>query len=63
MIKKGTQAFFLHYYVMERIVDESQNTDPRELEQLLGEHSDIFQNPPHGFPPPRSRDHIIKLMP
>ena len=62
IIKKGAQAFFLHYYVMERIVDERQNTDPCELEQLLGEHSDILQNPPHGLLAPRSRDDIIELM-
>ena len=63
MIKKGAQAYFLQCYTMERIVDERQNTDPCELEQLLGEHSDIFQNHPHGFSPPHSRDHIIELMP
>ena len=63
MIKKGAQAFFLHCYCMERTDDERQNTYPCELEQLLGEHSDIFQNPPHGLPPTRCRDHIIELMP
>ena len=62
MVKKGAQAFFLHCYAMEGTTDERQNTDPRELEQPLGEHSDIFQNHPHGLPPPRSRDHIIELM-
>ena len=63
IIKKGAQAFFLNCYVMERTTDERQNTDPRELEQLLDEHSDNFQKIPHGLPPPCSRDHIIKLMP
>ena len=29
----------------------------------MEEHSDIFQNPPHGLPPPHSRDHIIELNP
>ena len=48
---------------MERTIDKRQNTDPCELEQLLGEHSDIFQNPPHGLPPRHSRDHIIELNP
>ena len=48
---------------MERTTDERQNTDPRELEQLLGEHSDIFLNPPHGLPPAHSRGHIIELIP
>ena len=62
MIKKGAQSFLLHCYAMERTTDERQNTDPRELEQILVEHSDIFQNPPHGLLPPRSRDHIIELM-
>ena len=41
-LKNGAQAFFLHYYDMEIRTDERQNTDPHELEQLLGEHSDIF---------------------
>ena len=63
MIKKGAQAFFLHYYAMERKTNERKNTNPCELEQLLGEHSDIFQNPPHGLPPPHSRNHVIELMP
>ena len=42
MVKKGAQAFFLHYYAMEGTTDGSQNKDRHELEQLLGEHSDIF---------------------
>ena len=63
MIKMGAQAFFLHCYAMERTVEEIQNTKPRDLEQLLGEHSDIFQKPPHGVLPPHSRDDIIDLMP
>ena len=42
MVKKGAQAFFLHCYAMEGTLDERQNIDPRGLEQLLGEHSDIF---------------------
>ena len=42
MIKKGAQAFFLHCYAMEGIVDENQNVYPREIEQLLGEHNEIF---------------------
>ena len=62
MIKKGAQTFVLHCYAMEGTVDEYQNVNPRELEQLLGEHSKIFQNPPHGLPSPRSRDHTIELM-
>ena len=48
---------------MERKADERQNTDPHELEQLPGEHSDIFQNPHHILLPPRSMDHIIELIP
>ena len=63
MIKKGAQAFFLHCYAMEGTTDKRENTDQHELEQILGEHSDIFQNPPRGLLPPRSRDHIIKLIP
>ena len=42
MVKKGVQGFFLLRYAMEGTIDERQNTNPRELEQLLGEHSDIF---------------------
>ena len=61
--KNGAQSFFLHCYAMEMIANERQNNYPRELEQILGELSDIFQNPPHGIMPPRSRDHIIELMP
>ena len=48
MVKKGAQAFFLHCYAMEGTTNEIQNTNPRELEKILGEHSDIFRNPPHG---------------
>ena len=48
---------------MEGMVDESQNTNPRELEKILGKHSNIFQVPPHGLPLPPSRDHIIELIP
>ena len=48
----GAQAFLLHCYVMEWTVGENQNVDPRELEQIFGGHSEIFQNPPHGLPPP-----------
>ena len=33
---------------MEGTTNEIQNTNPRELEKILGEHSDIFRNPPHG---------------
>ena len=62
MIKKGYQSFFLHFYAIKRTTNERQNTDSHELEQLLAEHSDIFQNPPHGLPSPHSRDHIIELM-
>ena len=36
MIKKGAQAFFLHYYAMEGTTDERQNTNPRELTALGG---------------------------
>ena len=63
LIKNGAQAFFLHFYAMERTPDERQNNDARELEQILEEHSHIFQNHPHGLPPPHSRDHIIELIP
>ena len=62
MVKKGAQAFFLHCYAMERKTDEIQNNNPCELEQILVEHIDIFQNSPYGLPPPHSRDHIIELM-
>ena len=51
MIKRGAQAAFLHYYAMEGTTNERKNIDPPELEQLLEEHSDINQNPPHGFSP------------
>ena len=44
MVKKGAQAFLLHFYAVEGTTDERQNTDPRELEKLMGEHSGIFQN-------------------
>ena len=42
----------LHCYAMEGTVDENKNVDLRELEQILGEHSEIFQNHSHGLPPP-----------
>ena len=51
MVKRGSQAFFLHCYAMEGTTDERQNIDPSELEQLLEEHSGIFQNPPRGLTP------------
>ena len=63
MIKKGAQAFFLHYYAMERKTDERQNTNPCELEQIPGEHSDIFKNHSHVLPSPHFLDNIIELIP
>ena len=48
---------------MEGKTDERKNTEPHELEQLSGVHSDMFRNPPHGLPPTRSWDHTIELMP
>jgi hypothetical protein len=39
-------------------------TLPPEVEQLLKEYEDVFQNPlPMGLPPPRETDHRIDLMP
>ena len=61
-MKKGAQAFFLHYYVMEWTTDERQTIEPHKLEYLLGGHSDIFQNHPHGLSPPCYRDHIVELI-
>ena len=43
--------------------DESQKRDLRELEKIPEKHSNIFQIPPCGLPPPHSRDHIIELIP
>ena len=63
MEKEGAQALFLQCYTMGGTTDERQNNNPHELEQIMGKHSDIFQNPPHGLPPQRSRDHIINLIP
>ena len=51
MIKKGAQSFFLHCYAMEKTANERQNTDPCQLEKILGEHSEIFQNLPPSLPP------------
>ena len=46
---------------MEGTSHGGQNTDPRDLEQILGEHSDIFQKPLHGLLPPCSMDHFNEL--
>ena len=43
---------------MEGAIDENQNVNPTKLEQLLWEHSEIFQNPPHGLPPP---PHVLDI--
>lgn len=63
MIKKGAQAYFLHCYSMDGTTDDKNNGDPKELEKILKKYSTIFQEPPRGLPPPRSRDHIIELIP
>ena len=63
MIKKGAQSFFLHCYSMDEMDDESKKRNLRELEKLVEKHSNIFQIPPSGLPPPHSRDHIIEMIP
>jgi hypothetical protein len=63
MIKKGAQAYFLHCYAIEGTTNEEKNDDPKKLDKILGKYNTIFQEPPRGLPPPRSRDHIIELIP
>jgi hypothetical protein len=63
MIKKGAQDYLLHLYAIERTTNEYKNDDPKKLDKILGKCSTIFQEPPHGLPPPRFRDHIIELIP
>ena len=46
---------------MEGTSHERQDTDTHDLEQLLWEHTHIFQNPVHVLLPPCSRDHFNEL--
>lgn len=62
MIKKGAQAYFLHCFVMEESTKEDTKDDPPQLEKNIEKYSDMFREPPHGLPPPRSRGHIIELI-
>jgi hypothetical protein len=63
MIKKGAHVYFLHCYAIDDTTKEEKNDDPKKLDKILGKHNTIFQEIPRGLPPPRSRDHIIELIP
>ena len=62
MIKKGSHPYFLHHHAIEGTTKEDKNDDPK-LDKILGKYNTIFQELPRGLPPPRSRDHIIELIP
>jgi hypothetical protein len=60
MIKKGAQAYFLHFYAIEGTTNEYKNDDPKKLDKILGKYSTIFQEPPCGLPPPPSiKEYVI----
>jgi len=63
IIKEGAQAYLLHWYAIERTTNEDTNVDPNNLEKILGKFNTIFQDLPHGIPPPCSRYHMIELIP
>jgi len=42
MIKKGSQAYFLHHYAIEGTTKEDKNDDTKKLDKTFGKYNTIF---------------------
>lgn len=60
LIKNGSQGLIARCYALEG--QEEQKATPSELQEVLIQHSKVFEDLPKELPPSREHDHGIKLL-
>lgn len=61
LLKKGHQGIIVKLCSLD--VQTSKSTIPLDLQKVIDNHSNVFEDMPKGLPPARAHDHTIHLQP